>query len=166
MSAALGVSLHLLTTLNDAEDSIDPDEFKTLLVDMAKFQANAIFKEFTSRRAFITPLFPDISPVLDRNMTDRSLLYGSKLEKDLKGTRYVSEQADVVDKLSKAVANASTSRSNFLGLKKEFNPGTAGRRGDFPVRGKGQRRLVFRRGQTRGKRNRKGKNSRQVYKIL
>lgn len=112
---ALSLTVGMLSRLNGETESIEPDEFKQRLCDAALLQADAIFKQTESRKAFITPLFSDIRDQLERAETDNQFLYGVGLETEIKETKYVNSQTQVLHTLAESLKQ---SRGHFLGRTK------------------------------------------------
>lgn len=131
MATSLSLTVGLLTLLNGETESIDPDLFKLMLCDSAKLQVDAVYKESESRKAFITPNFPDIRDTLEQAKPDNDFLYGAGLEKSISGTEYVCPQTQVL----KALTNTLQNRVNpFLSKKRAQRPQRDNRRGQRPPR--------------------------------
>lgn len=142
MANSLTLTIALLSRLNEETVSIDAEEFKTFLADSAKFQANAIFKESVSRRAFVTPGFKEVRSILEKAETDNSWLFGSKLEKALEGNELVNPQTQVLRQLTNAIQQ---NKSTFLGKRKGPESRYGQQQGNFSAaRGKPGTRLFLR----------------------
>lgn len=141
MANSLTLTTALLSRLNDATESIDPEEFESMLIDSAKYQASAIYKESISRRAFIMPGFPSIRSTLEKTSIDNKFLFGVGLEKAIEGNELVNPQTQALKQLT----NAIQQKGNFLGRKKWTEKSSRGGSQHSSARGGARQPLLLKR---------------------